>query len=112
MPRSCPPHPCAGQAALEYVALLALLALVAAAGAAALAPPDLAGSVVRTLRLALCRVSGGVCTTADAGAEHLEPCLLRALADEEATSVTVGFVRVGRDDALEVEKKSDGSATV
>jgi hypothetical protein len=83
------------------------------AGAAALgAPPPLAVKVAAALRHGICRVAGGVCTSREARAAGLPPCLLAARMDRERLGAQVLVVRVGHGNALLVERRSDGSASV
>jgi len=83
------------------------------AGAAAVgSPPALAARLAGAVRHGICRVAGGVCTPAEARAAGLSPCLVRARLDRERLGARVLVVRVGRTDALLVERRSDGSAAV
>ena len=107
-----PPRPVAGQASAEYVALLAVVVVVFAAVAAVGSPPALAGSVASALRHGICLVAGGVCTPREARAAGLAPCLVRARTNRQRLGGRLLAVRVGRTDALLVERRSDGSAAV
>jgi hypothetical protein len=108
-----PPRPVAGQASTEYVALLAVVCVIVAGAAAAVgAPPPLAVKLAAALRHGICRVAGGVCTTGEARAEGLAPCLVAARFNRERLGAHVLVVRVGHGDALLVERRSDGSASV
>ena len=107
-----PPRPIAGQASAEYVALLAVVGAVMAGAAAVGSPPALAARLAEAVRHGICRVAGGVCTAREARAAGLSPCPVRARLDRERLGARVLVVRVGRSDALVVERRSDGSASV
>ncbi len=107
-----PPRPVAGQASAEYVALLAVVGVVMAGAAAVGSPPALASKVAAALRHGICRVAGGVCTASEARAAGLAPCLVHARTDRERLGGRLLVVRLGRGDALLVERRSDGSAAV
>lgn len=100
-----------GQSSPEYVGVVLLVAVLLG-GLAALAWPGVAPAVVAKLRLALCRVVNGVCTPAQARAEGLEACVVHASGTTERAGLQVLVVRVGRTDALLVERRSDGTGRV
>jgi len=107
-----PPRPIAGQASAEYVALLAVVGAVVAGAAAVGSPPALAVKLAAALRHGICRVADGVCTSSQARAAGLSPCLVQARTDRERLGGRMLVVRLGRGDALLVERRSDGSAAV
>ena len=107
-----PPRPVAGQASAEYVALLAVVVVVFAGAAAVGSPPALAASLASAVRHGICLVAGGVCTPREARAAGLAPCLVRARTDRQRLGGRLLAVRLGRTDALLVERRSDGSAAV
>src|SRR5215218_10372844 len=107
-----PPRPVAGQASAEYVALLAVVGVVVAGAAAVGSPPALAARLAAALRHGICRVAGGVCTAGEARLAGLAPCLVHARTDRERLGGRLLVVRLGRGDALLVERRSDGSASV
>ena len=107
-----PPRPVAGQASAEYVALLAVVVVVFAGAAAVGSPPALAASLASAVRHGICLVAGGVCTPREARAAGLAPCLVRAHTDRQRLGGRLLAVRLGRTDALLVERRSDGSAAV
>jgi hypothetical protein len=107
-----PPRSIAGQASAEYVALLAVVSAIVAAAAALGSPPALALKVAAALRHGICLVAGGVCTSGEARAAGLAPCLVQARTDRQRLGGRVLVVRLGRGDALLVERRSDGSAAV
>jgi hypothetical protein len=106
-----PPRSTAGQASAEYVALLAVVCAIVV-GAAVVGSPPLAAKVAAAVRHGICLVAGGVCTPGEARAAGLAPCLLQARTDRERLGGRVVAVRLGRGDALLVERRSDGSAAV
>ncbi len=107
-----PPRPVAGQASAEYVALLAVVVAVFAGAAAVGSPPALAVRLASAVRHGICLVAGGVCTPREARAAGLAPCLVRARTDRQRLGGRLLLVRLGRTDALLVERRSDGSAAV
>jgi hypothetical protein len=107
-----PPRPVAGQASAEYIALLAVVGVVLAGAAAVGSPPALAAKVAGAVRHGICLVAGGICTDREARAAGLAPCLVHARADRERVGGRLLVVRLGRGDALLVERRSDGSAAV
>ena len=107
-----PPRSIAGQASAEYVALLAVVGAVVAGAAAVGSPPALALKLAGAVRHGICLVAGGVCTPREARAAGLSPCLVHARTDRERLGGRLLLVRLGRGDALLVERRSDGSAAV
>jgi hypothetical protein len=83
------------------------------AGAAAVgSPPALAVRLAGAVRHGICLVAGGVCTPREARASGLAPCLVHARTDRQRLGGRLLVVRLGRTDALLVERRSDGSAAV
>ena len=107
-----PPRPNAGQASAEYVALLAVVCVVVAGAAAVGSVPPLARDVVAAVKHGICRVAGGVCTTAEARAAGLQPCLVARSRGSRAALRPCVDGAARRGDALLVQRRSDGSAAV
>jgi hypothetical protein len=107
-----PPPPNAGQASAEYVALLAVVSAVVAGAAALGSVPPVAAQVAGAVKHGICLVAGGICTPSEARAAGLAPCLVHARSDRERLGARVLVVKVGRGDALLVQHRSDGSASV
>ncbi len=107
-----PPRPNAGQASAEYVALLAVVCAVVAGAAAVGSVPPIAAQVASAVKHGICRVAGGICTPAEARAAGLAPCLTHVRSEREQLGARVLVFKVGRDDALLVQRRSDGSASV
>jgi hypothetical protein len=107
-----PPRSIAGQASAEYVALLAVVCAIVAGAAAVGSPPPLALKLAAAVRHGICLVAGGICTTREAHAAGLAPCLVQARTDRARLGGRLLVVRLGRGDALLVERRSDGSAAV
>ena len=109
-----PPRSIAGQASTEYVALLAVVCAVVAGAAAVGSVPPLAAQVAR----ARCGTgsawsSGGVCTAARGARRRASRrASSSARTDRERLGGRLLVVRLGRGDALLVERRSDGSAAV
>jgi hypothetical protein len=98
-----------GQASIEWLGAVALIALVlvAAAGVAGVAGGDaIAAGVVRQIHRALCIVRGGVCDL------DQRPCVVAANATEDEVHVNVGIFRIGRDELVLREHRSDGTVLV
>ncbi len=106
------PSPTAGQASLEYVAVISLVAAVLVLAAPAVGAPSLAGAVARGVRLGLCVVSADVCTTRDAAAAGLPPCQLDSATRGYDARVTVFSVELGSRDVLTGVRSSDGSISL
>jgi hypothetical protein len=108
-----PPGRPAGQASVEYVGLLALLvALLTAALAFTGTVPALGRSLVDAVRHGICLVSGNVCTPREAHAAGLAPCPLFRRSQDEQASVSVAIIALARGDAMAIERRSDGTASV
>jgi hypothetical protein len=107
-----PPRPNAGQASAEYVALLAVVCAVVVGAAAAGSVPPVAAQVAGAIEHGICRVAGGICSTGEARAAGLAPCLVHARADRERLGGRVLVVKVGRGDSLLMQRRSDGTAAV
>jgi hypothetical protein len=75
-------------------------------------PPALTAGLASAVRHGICLVAGGVCTPREARAAGLAPCLVRARTDRQRLGGRLLAVRLGRSDALLVERRSDGSAAV
>jgi hypothetical protein len=98
-----------GQAAAEYVALLAVLVAVLLAAGPALGAPDVGGGVVHGVRLGLCIVAGDVCTAREAAASALPPCPMAADTKGSEVSATFFSIDLGTRGTLAVTSRSDGS---
>ncbi|HZB76991.1 MAG TPA: hypothetical protein VE526_12250, partial [Solirubrobacteraceae bacterium] len=103
-------RPDAGQAAAEYVALLAVAATVLAG--VAVAAPAVGEGVVATIRTGLCIVGGDICRPADAAAAGLAPCLTSERYRRQDTTVDLAIVRLGGHGEWQLALQSDGGATV
>ena len=95
-----------GQAAGEYVAVLALVAMLlgVTAATAGIAAPAVANGVMGGMRRALCVVSGGSCR-----APRSRPCVLAAVRDERRVALKVLVVRLDDRRVVLREELSDGS---
>lgn len=100
------PRDDSGQATIEHLGLVALVAVVllAAGAIAAVAGPGLSNRVTTAMQRALCTVVGQQCPTLER-----EPCPLLRTDRTMATRVSVGWVRLGDDRALAIERRSDGT---
>jgi hypothetical protein len=101
-----------GQAAPEYAAALLVVAIVLAAAATLTPLPALGASVVAQLRHGICLVSNAICTGDEARHAGLAACPVRLRSNTEDASVTIAVVKIGRSDALAIERRSDGTASV
>jgi hypothetical protein len=107
-----PPSPTAGQASLEYLAISSLMALVLVLAAPAVGVPSVARAVVRTVRLGICVVAHDYCTADEARTDGLGPCALGRRVRGKDDALSVGFLRIGRNDDWTVSAASDGSVTL
>lgn len=98
----------AGQAALDYVAVLALCALVltAGTGAAIARGGEIASAVRGEMLRALCIVTGGDCDRDRA------PCVTSTAQRGLSASVNLLVVRIGRSQFATLERRSDGTFAV
>ena len=95
-----------GQATVEHLGIVALVALVmlGAGAISAVAAPGLLNRVTGGFQRALCVVTGQACLVlAD------EPCPERRQTDRSSQAVTVGWLRLGHDRVLFIERRSDGT---
>jgi hypothetical protein len=101
-----------GQAAVDYVALLALVFVVLGGLGAAVEAPWLAPRLADTIRRGICIVSGALCSPQEAARAGLAPCPVHRRTDAERLGGTVAVLRLERGDALVLEQRSDGTAGV
>jgi hypothetical protein len=106
------PSPTAGQAALEYIAVISLVTALLLLAAPAVGAPSLAGSVARGIRIGVCVVVDDICTREEAVSAGLPPCQLRSKTRGYEESVTVFSVDVGSKDELTGYRESDGSVSL
>jgi hypothetical protein len=102
----------AGQASLDYLALLGVVAVALAGAGAAVGAAGIPRGVVHATRTALCIVGGDVCRAADARADGLAPCLVGEDARGRGLAVTILSVHLGRSGSWTVARRSDGSVLV
>ncbi len=96
-----------GQGSIEYLGIVALVGLLLAAAAAAWTDPAALGRAVpRSLARALCVVSGGFCDV------DLRPCVTRTHRRAESWHVNLAVVRLGREEVLLREERSDGTVAL
>jgi Flp pilus assembly pilin Flp len=95
-----------GQATVEHLGLVAIIALVLVSATAivAAASPSIRNRVTTQFLHALCVVTGGGCQIA---AEA--PCPELLTVKTTAQGVTLGFIRLGHDQVLSIERRSDGT---
>lgn len=98
----------AGQASLDYVAILALagVALLAGSGVAMARGGDLASAVRSQMARALCVVTAGDCE------RDLAPCVTASRSEKHSVGVTVLLVRLDKERAVIVDERSDGTFEV
>jgi hypothetical protein len=106
------PSPTAGQASLEYVAVISLVAAVLVFAAPAVGAPSLAGQVARGVRLGLCVVAHDYCLPGDAAGDRLPPCALGQQVTGKHDVLSIGNVRFGKNDEWAVAAASDGSVSI
>jgi hypothetical protein len=103
------PSPIAGQASLEYIAVISLVAVLLLLAAPAVGVPSIAGAVARGVRIGLCIVDDDVCTREDAAAAGLPPCQLDLASRGYDARVTVFSIEGGSRDTLTGYRNSNGS---
>lgn len=99
-----------GQATPEYVAIVLVVAVVLGT-AAALTSGGLGGTLLNGARRGLCAVSGHACAPLPVAGD-LPPCPLRAEENVNDLRVGAGWVDLGRDRGLRIERFSDGHVEV
>jgi hypothetical protein len=95
-----------GQATVDYVALLGLVAFLLTAGGAAVTVTGVGDRLLYALRQGVCTVGGVLCPRPP------PPCVVERDARRDTGSVTIGVARLGEDQALVVERLSDGKVAV
>jgi hypothetical protein len=100
-----------GQAASEYVALLALVAVVLTL-AAGLTAGGIGARVLAGLQRGLCAVAGQACPAPTRIESDLDPCPLERSTRAEELSGTIGVVRLGSSGTLGATRTSDGRVAV
>ncbi len=109
------PSPTAGQASLEYIAVISLVAAVLAFAGPAVGGVGgipITGEVARGIRLGICVVAHDYCRAGDAEADRLPPCALGRRITGKDDAVSLGFVRFGGNDDWSASAGSDGSVTL
>lgn len=101
-----------GQATIEYVGAILLVVAILIAAAIAVAAPGVPATVVAKLRLGLCIVADDVCTTSDAAARGLEPCVVAGEEHTTATGLSLWVFRAGGTDTWSAQRMSDGSVVL
>ena len=99
-----------GQSTIEYLAVVLLVAVVVGAAAALVVVTGLGERVTAAMRRALCVVTGEVCDEARRAAAV--PCVTASDRHSESGSLQVTVVRVGEDEVLVRETRSDGSVAL
>lgn len=100
-----------GQAANEYVALLALVA-IAIAALAGISASGIGGSVLAGLQRGICLVAPGPCPRIVAVRDDLAPCPVSKRASKERLSETIAIVELGSSGTLRATRHSDGTVTI
>jgi Flp pilus assembly pilin Flp len=95
-----------GQATVEHLGLVAIIALVlvSATAVVATASPSIRNRVTTQFMHALCVVTGDQCQTLAQA-----PCPLLRTVKTTGQSVAIGVIRLGHDQVLSIERRSDGT---
>jgi hypothetical protein len=101
----------AGQASLEYVAVIAFVAALLAAAGPAAGAGGIPRAVAHGIRVGICIVASDVCSPGEARAAGLGPCPLASRMDGLEGGVTVFSVDLGARGTLTVTHQSDGTVT-
>lgn len=98
-----------GQATIEHLGLVLLVALVllAAGAIATVAAPGIGNRVTTAFQRGLCVVTGEECPTLDR-----QSCPVLRTDRTLDSRLTVGWLRLGDDRALRIERRSDGSYVI
>lgn len=95
-----------GQATVEYTAVIAVIAVVLGVGAAVVTVTGVGDRLLYAMRQGICAVGGVLCPPPP------EPCVLSRHAQRDSGSVVILAARLGEDQALIVERRSDGKVAV
>ncbi|MFL5955971.1 MAG: hypothetical protein ACJ756_00825 [Solirubrobacterales bacterium] len=95
-----------GQATVEYTAVIAVIAVVLGVGAAVVTVTGVGDRLLYAMRQGICAVGGVLCPPPP------EPCVLSRHAQRDSGSVVILAARLGQDQALIVERRSDGKVAV
>jgi hypothetical protein len=106
------PSPTAGQASLEYIAVISLVAALLLLAAPAVGAPSIAESVARGIRIGLCVVVDDICTSGEAAEAGLPPCQLDSKTTGYDERITIMSVEVGSRNTLTGYRESDGSISL
>lgn len=110
MPSRLPHSPvrAAGQASIDYVAILAVVAVVAVAGTgvAMARGGDIAAAVRAQMARALCVVTAGDCR------RDLAPCTVASRSERLSAGVNLVVLRLDKDRTVLVDERSDGTFEV
>jgi hypothetical protein len=98
----------AGQASLEYVAVIALVTLLLVFAGPAVGAPDIPRKVVWGVRLGICFVANDYCRPIDAAVEGLSPCVLDRETQGKDPKLEVAFVQFGARFEWSIASASDG----
>lgn len=96
-----------GQAALEYVAVLAVVAVLFGLAGSVAAAPAIVNGVGRAFQRALCGLAHSGCATVDR-----RPCTVRTSTAGGAVTAKLAFVRIGAQAGLLRAERSDGSVSL
>lgn len=99
-----------GQGTIEYLAVVLLVAAVLGAAAALVVVSGLGERVTAAMRRAICVVTGEVCDEARRAAAV--PCVTASARHSEAGLLQVSVVRIGEDEIMMRETRSDGSVAL
>ncbi|MBB4664475.1 hypothetical protein [Conexibacter arvalis] len=100
-----------GQAANEYVALLAIVASVLVA-LVALSSGGVGSHVLAGIQRGLCAIAGSACPRAVVERDRLAACPIERRVSEERLSETIASVKLGSTGTLTAVRGSDGRVTV
>ena len=106
------PSPIAGQASLEYIAVISLVAALLLLAAPAVGAPPIAEAVARGILMGFWVVVVYVCTCRAAGAPGLPPCQLDSATRGYDARVTVFSIEIGSRGTLTGYRESDGSISL
>ncbi|HST38831.1 MAG TPA: hypothetical protein VLK58_04955 [Conexibacter sp.] len=100
-----------GQAANEYVALLALVA-IALAALAGISASGIGSGVLAGLQRGICLLAPGPCPRIVAVRDDLAACPVSKRASRERLSETIAIVELGSSGTLRATRHSDGTVTI
>jgi hypothetical protein len=102
----------AGQATLEYVAVISLVAVLLFAAGPAVGAPDIPRKIAYGIRLGICIVANDYCRPEEAAADGLAPCVLNRQGRRMEGKVEFAFFQFGVHSEWSLSAGSNGQILI